>query len=73
VDRNRNIARGLGSNTYAHVTITSYIKRLFEPYQIFFDTKEAPRELNGVKIEAFPSHYHLEDSVWVAYDMRNTH
>jgi len=34
------------------------MKRLFEPKAgIYFDTKETVIELNGVKIEAFPSHH----------------
>jgi hypothetical protein len=42
MDRDRNIAMGLGSNTNAAATIRNHIKTasFFEPYQIFFDTKQ---------------------------------
>jgi hypothetical protein len=41
MERDRNIAMGIGSNTNAAATSTSRIKTasFFEPYQIFFDTK----------------------------------
>jgi hypothetical protein len=42
MERDRNIAMDLGSNTNATATVTSYIKKVcfFEPYQIFFGIKE---------------------------------
>ena len=40
MERDRNIAMDLGSNTNATATITSYIKSVSEPYQIFFGIKE---------------------------------
>ena len=55
MDRDRNIAMGLGSNTNAAAMSTSHIKRasFFEPDQIFLVTKETVMELSGTKIEAF--------------------
>lgn len=40
------------------ITLIDRTKKLFEPIgNIYFDTKETVLELNGVRIEAFPSHH----------------
>lgn len=40
------------------ITLIERMKRLFEPKAgIYFDTKETVIELNGVRIEAYPSHH----------------
>jgi hypothetical protein len=39
------------------ISLIDRIKRLFESANMYFETKETVIELNGVKIEAFPSHH----------------
>ena len=40
------------------ITLIERMKRLFDPKAgIYFDTKETVIELNGVRIEAYPSHH----------------
>ncbi|MGA7368142.1 MAG: hypothetical protein WBX01_03365 [Nitrososphaeraceae archaeon] len=39
------------------ITLIDRLKRLFEPLKFSFDSKETVIELNGVHIEAYPSHH----------------
>jgi hypothetical protein len=39
------------------ITLVDRMKKLFEPASVYFDSKETVIELNGVRIEAFPSHH----------------
>ena len=39
------------------ITLINRMKRLFERFKLSFDTKETVIELNGVHIEAYPSHH----------------
>ena len=39
------------------ITLINRMKRLFDRLQLSFDTKETVIELNGVHIEAYPSHH----------------
>jgi len=43
-------------NSQTSIGIVRRVKKLFEPLNIYFDSKETVLELNGVRIESFPSH-----------------
>jgi late competence protein required for DNA uptake (superfamily II DNA/RNA helicase) len=38
------------------IKLIQRLKALFSPFNIYFDNKETVLELNGVRIEAYPSH-----------------
>src|SRR5207247_1614589 len=46
-----------GPNLQLAIGLIRRLKALFEPHNIYFDSKETVTELNGVRIEAFPSNH----------------
>jgi predicted transcriptional regulator len=46
-----------GPNVSLAIGLIDRTKKLFEPHSIYFQTKETILELNGVTIEAYPSHH----------------
>jgi hypothetical protein len=75
MDRDRNIAMGLGSNTFAAATIIRSVESL-SLSQIKYSlirNKEAVIELNGTKIGAFPSHHLSNDMYVLPNDEKYTH
>ena len=48
-----------GPNIDLAIKLIRRMKKLFEPLNIFFDSKETVLELNNVRIESYPSN-HIE-------------
>ena len=46
-----------GPNIDLAIKLIRRMKRLFEPLDVFFDSKENVLELNKCRIEAYPSHH----------------
>ena len=55
--RNAQMPIVCGPNQDIAIKLIKRIKTMFEPLGILFDTKETVIELNGVHIEAYPSHH----------------
>src|ERR1044071_3817489 len=55
--RNSQFVIVTGPNWDLSKKLIKRLKLLFEPLQIYFDSKDTLVELNGVTIESFPSHH----------------
>lgn len=55
--RNTSMVVVTGPSIEIAIKLIKRIKLLFEPHEIYFEFKETYLELNGVQIEAYPSHH----------------